>query len=72
MIVQGDALAAARDDRPVPMYHNIIDPNVAAVDGRWVPTDVDVTEVVGADAGAVVAIRLHRSGIVTRACSRHA
>lgn len=41
-----DALANKRQDFPMPKYHNVIDPNIGAVDGMWVPTDVDVTTTV--------------------------
>lgn len=34
-----DALGEKRQDSPAPKYHNIIDPNVGAVDNVWVPTE---------------------------------
>lgn len=37
-------LGTKRPDSPVPKYHNIIDPNVAAVNGVWVPTEFQVEE----------------------------
>lgn len=39
-----DALGEKRRDSPAPKYHNIIDPNVGAVNDIWVPTEFDVTE----------------------------
>lgn len=35
-----DDIAARTRNRPAPKYENLIDPNVASVDGVWVPTDV--------------------------------
>lgn len=37
-----DILGKRRPESPAPKYHNIIDPNVGAVDGLWVPIEVDV------------------------------
>lgn len=39
-----DALAEKRKDSPAPKYHNIVDPNVGAVNDLWVPTELDVSE----------------------------
>ena len=39
---QLDALGRTRGYCPSPQYHNIIDPNLSAVDGLWVPTEFDV------------------------------
>lgn len=46
-----DRLARQRQDFPAPKYHNLIDPNVGAVDGVWVPSDVWVSDA-GADAAS--------------------
>lgn len=42
-----DRLARQRQDFAAPKYHNLVDPNVGAVDGVWVLSDVCVS-----DAGA--------------------
>lgn len=39
-----DALRDLRKDFPVPNYQNIIDPNIGAFEGVWVPTEFEVSE----------------------------
>lgn len=53
-----DALARRRATSPMPQYLNIIDPNVNAVDGVWVPTEFDVRERRTASLDLVVGIEL--------------
>ena len=43
---------------PAPQYHNIIDPNVGAVDGRWVPVSFDCAEVTAPRADILLAVEL--------------
>ena len=42
----------------MPQYHNLIDPNLAAVDGLWVPTEFDVAEAPHAPTPLVLLVEL--------------
>merc|ERR1711971_503339 len=53
-----DELAKERSDSPAPMYHNIIDPNLGAVDGVWVPTDFLVSGQVTAPFDMLISLQL--------------
>jgi hypothetical protein len=53
-----DALAQTRRRSPMPHYHNLIDPNVNAVDGLWVPAEFEASEVPRVDIETVISIEL--------------
>ena len=56
--MQLDALAARGGTHPMPQYDNLIDPNLNAVDGLWVPTEFEVSERALVQSDVVVAIEL--------------
>merc|ERR1712182_72625 len=43
---------------PAPKYHNVIDPNLAVADGRWVPTDFEALSRPLAPIEYVIALEL--------------
>lgn len=57
-----DELATTCDESPAPMYHNLIDPNMASAltdaELLWVPTDVTVSEFESVTYETVVALEL--------------
>ena len=55
---QLDALARKGGTRPMPKYHNVIDPNLNAVDGLWVPSEFDVVEKTTAPIELAIAVEL--------------
>ena len=55
---QLDALAARGGTHPMPQYHNLIDPNLNAVDGLWVPTEFEVSERALVQSDVVVSLEL--------------